>query len=216
VRPVPEEGHYTHREVIILARIQLQPNDAVRKFARVAFPNYRGRTYYADITDREVSLSSHWDGGSRDYFALVKLEGENILRAQVPQTGTPFDGALSTPPKAAPTPILVIVEHSIFCGHDTGLTFYIHPALAPKMLPAPLDGDLSKAEELVLLAAATLKSSYQGRPLRRDTCARHGVSNSDYDNALGSLRAKGYLTKADAVTIDGRNRASSIKVRAFL
>lgn len=194
-----------------MGTIHLHPNDAVKALGRAAFPEYRGRMYQAIITEDPISLNSHWDGGSRDYFVLINSRAQ---RAQAPQSGTMFDGPLSTPPKVAPTPDLVIVKHSIFCGKDYGLTFYIHPKLAPRMLPASADAHgLTRPEQLVLLAACSLKSSYQGRPIRRDECARKGVSPAEYDAALNSLKAKGLLNKSGAVTVDGRNVANTLPNR---
>lgn len=32
------------------------------------------------------------------------------------------------------SPEVLIVEHSIFCGKDSGITVYVHPSVMPKLL----------------------------------------------------------------------------------
>lgn len=94
-----------------------------KSIVRAAFPGYRGRKIRVvpHITDA-VSTLSYWDGGSRSTFVTVNLE-----------TGaaSPIAGINPLNPPAnwrEPTVIqigTVIVEHSIFCGKDTGCRIHI-------------------------------------------------------------------------------------------
>jgi hypothetical protein len=109
-----------------------------------------------------------------------------------------------------------VVEHSIHCGKDEGLTFYIHPSNAIGLIPAKVE--LTPYQRLVLVASHSLKSSYAGRDRYQmaqgeDHCTR-ALNGSDYPTrdqwreAQASLIAAGYLNRAGAITIKGRNAAS--------
>jgi hypothetical protein len=115
-------------------------------------------------------------------------------------------------------PSIVVVEHSMFCGQDMGLTFYVHPDNAAKLLPVPR-ADLTPLERMVLYASGAFKSSYGGRDryeMARDDyhCERllAGMpypSRAEWDNAKAALIAGGFLNKAGAITPAGRNAAKA-------
>jgi hypothetical protein len=95
-----------------------------------------------------------------------------------------------------------------------GLTFYVHPDNAAKLLPAP-GAELSAHESIVLQATCSYKSSYNGRDrysMAHDD-ARWGKpgalesfpTREQWQQAKDSLIAKGLLAKNGAVTPKGRN-----------
>lgn len=105
-----------------------------RSVFTAAFPTYRGRTFRYRLTESPMDVRSYWDGGSRDYFAIVRLADRAVLPIPA-QSG--FDRALPGADAVPMRPGFAIVEHSIFCGKDLGLTLYLHPAdVQPGMLPA--------------------------------------------------------------------------------
>ena len=92
------------------------------------FPDYKGRTskVYAATT---YAMADYWDGGSRQYCKAV-----NLRTSQVGSPATIINNPMN---KAAHSQIeipegVVIAEHSIFCGKDCGITFYVNPANMPK------------------------------------------------------------------------------------
>lgn len=97
---------------------------------------YAGRTFYAEICERVTlpSDSGVWGGGSRDTYSLVRLaDGESV---RDPMTHVaPYLGSGRADRDVPMTPGFAVVGHSIFCGKDCGLTFYLHPADAALMLP---------------------------------------------------------------------------------
>src|SRR5215510_7328144 len=110
---------------------------------------YTGKTFKARVCEQMTipMTAGLWDGGSRDTYRMVRLE----------------DGATIEPVNhnAAPTserhdvvvklePGIAVIEHTIFCGKDMGLTFYVHPDNAAKLLPAPVE--LTDHEKTVLEA----------------------------------------------------------------
>jgi hypothetical protein len=99
-----------------------------------AFPTYRGRLFRLTVTDRPQNVKSYWDGGSRDYYAFVRLADGAVLPMPAQSA---FDKQLAGADAAPMRPGFALVERSIFCGKDRGLTLILHPAdLRPDMLPA--------------------------------------------------------------------------------
>ncbi len=106
----------------------------VKAFARATFPAYRGRKFRL-VTCERVSLSgTFWDGGSRSSYAAFTL-ADSPRSASLPQYAPPQFGGPRETPVVELKPGYAIAEHSIFCGKDTGLTFYIHPSDATPLLP---------------------------------------------------------------------------------
>ena len=113
-------------------------------------------------------------------------------------------------------PDLAVVRHTIFRGKDLGLTFYVHPAAIAKLLPAPSE-ELDAIAKMVLTATRSYKSSYMGRD--RYQMAKEGSqyerarkgeafpTREAWEAAKAALIASGYLNKAGAITVKGRNAA---------
>src|SRR5262245_1950085 len=102
--------------------IYLEPN----KIPHHLRGGYSGKKFKAVVTTT-LTIPSHaglWDGGSRDTFALVHLEtGE--ARAVSDNMSAPWDKGRRDQ-KIELQPGFVVREHSLFCGKDMGLTFYVH------------------------------------------------------------------------------------------
>jgi hypothetical protein len=188
-------------------RIHLEPSQELRAMARVAFPNYRGRTYQIDASGT-VDVRSYWSGGSRDTFVAVNLATRRTLA--VPQNGTPFDGGPIALDGVAIPEGYVIIEHSISCGRDVGITFHVHPNAAAQFLPLPVD--VTDDQLAVLRYTAQLKNTYAGetdiryREAARDT----GITRERWTIAQAELRERRMLNAANAITPSGRNAAQPI------
>ena len=195
--------------------IHVDKNHDAAQLMRRAFPAYTGNKFAVVIRESGMSLVSHWDGGSRDYFEVVSLEtGE---KRAVPQNGTAFD-TFSLDSAPVPANGLAVVEHSISQGKDLGLTLHIHPHNATAMLPAP-SFDLSEHEAFVLAATAQLKASYAGKDRFENSrksypgaLSGHDMTRAQWDAAKSALFALGLLNKAGAITIAGKNTVSARKV----
>lgn len=96
-----------------------------------------------------------------------------------------------------------------------GLTFYVNPSNAAALLPAPVE--LSAHEKEVLNATRSYKSSYGGRD-RYDmaqSAAQYGKnagafpSREQWEAAKAALMARGFLNKAGAITVKGKNALSA-------
>lgn len=183
--------------------IHLDSNDPTTAVMRKAFPTYAGKKYKLVVREGPMSLTSYWDGGSRDYYQIIQLaDGEHVA---VRENGSGFVPSL--PELPVPCPGYAVVEHSIFCGKDAGLTLYVHPDNAVKMLPAK--AEMSWAEMVVLVATRSLKSSYGGRTRFDEAKSDTGITLAEWDAAKASLIARGMLNKAGAITTEGKNAAGS-------
>ena len=112
-------------------------------------------------------------------------------------------------------PDYAIVRHTIFRGKDMGLTFYIHPDNAAQLLPAPA-AELPPVQKLVLKYTKERKASYNGqdryamaasdwRYYGKDWQLDAMPSRDDWQAAKEALIVAGYLNKAGAITVKGKN-----------
>jgi hypothetical protein len=176
---------------------------------------YSGKKFKAIVTT-EVTIPSHagiWDGGSRETYQLIHLETGKSVQASdnmsAPWNAARKDQHISLQPGFA------VVAHSMFCGKDMGLTFYVHPDNAAKLLPAP-SAELSEHEQIVLNATCEFKSHYNGQDRYSMAKTRHEYpwqhnqdkpfpTRGQWDVAKAELISKGLLNKSGAVTPAGRN-----------
>ena len=178
--------------------------DEARKLFRSAFPSYNGRKFQLRGVDGPVDLRSYWDGGSRDYYALVRFDGAVLdMPAQSAfDPAVPSAGAYNIPEGVA------VVEHSIFCGKDMGLTIIVPQSRLAAFLPAAAAPELTDRELSVLL----LVRSYIPK-CRREYAAANGIKAAEYDSIVASLKAKGMLAGNGGITPAGRNLTSNMRDR---
>lgn len=174
---------------------------------------YNGQSFEAEATTtvtipRDAGL---WSGGSRDVYRYIRLEDGKGAMAHNPNAA-PWDAHRDRDFTATLVPGVAVVRHTWFCGKDHGLTFYVHPSDAAKLLPAPMV-ECTEDEMAVLVATRRYKSSYGGKDRRamwNDDHAREPINVERWEHARGLLTAKGLLNKAGAITVAGRNRVSHI------
>ena len=160
--------------------------------------SYSGKQFKAIVTE-SVTIPIYaglWSGGSRDTYRVVRLSDGATIEP-VRHNAAPWDSGRAER-KVDLEPGIAVVEHSIFCGKDAGLTFYVHPANATALLPPVVN--LSDIQRKVLNVHGGIKSAY-----RKQELAYQKVSESDYETAKAFLIAEGYLNKAGAITTKGRN-----------
>jgi len=163
---------------------------------------YSGRKYAFKAVEEVQMNSTYWDGGSRSTWTAVKLSTRQVV--PLPRFGPPqFGGPQSIPPIPLEQD-MAIVEHSIFCGKDMGLTIYIHPSDSPQMITEP---DSATDDEKIVLAYKGLKNTYGGKKNIQYTEAnrRYEITQGRWDIATESLKARKLLNKSGAITPSGRN-----------
>ncbi len=97
---------------------------------KATFPQYTGRKIRVTFTDQVTFSDTNWGGGTRNKYAAVRADGKSgIFNAPAPWVN-PLEG------RTVDLPVdVLLVEHSIFCGQDCGITIYANPAHLPKWLP---------------------------------------------------------------------------------
>ena len=170
--------------------------------------SYSGKQFKAYICD-SVTIPADaglWSSGSRDHYSALDVNtGQNV--ALPGQNAAPWDNSRKDT-RVALRPGLAVVRHTMFQGKDLGLSFYVHPDNAAKLLPAPA-AELSEYARIVLIATRTYKSSYGGRDrfeiARDDYRGKPYPTRDEWNATKAELIAGGYLNKAGAITVKGRN-----------
>jgi len=106
-------------------------DQSIKAILKATFPEYRGRTISVDFTPAITFHDTNWGGGSRNQYHAIGLNGESQRLSVNAPWANPVEGKRIDMPTTA-----LIVKHSIFCGHDLGITIYAHPQNAPRWLPA--------------------------------------------------------------------------------
>ena len=194
--------------------IYIDPKQAA-PIIRATFPSYNGKHCKIRAQDRVTFNGLNWSGGSRSTYRACRLDGTPIESqhdmSAPPPWSNPFEGKTVSIPAGC-----AVVEHSIFCGKDMGLTIYAPPADVAPLLPAPVELDPFAA--LVLKYTVERKSSYNGhdRYQMAETDSRYSFrpegepaptfpTREQWETAKADLIARGFLNKSGAVTIAGRN-----------
>lgn len=177
--------------------------------------SYEGKKFKARVvTEMTIPADAGlWSGGTRDTFRVIRLADGATVEA-VNHNSAPWDRSRRDV-HVKLEPGIAVIEHSMFCGKDMGLTFYVHPDNAAKLLPAPV-AELTAHEKLVLSATSSYKSSYQGMDrydmAKRDTRIVDLATfptRDEWNAAKSALASRGLLNKAGAITPAGRNAIPS-------
>ncbi len=175
--------------------------DQLRSMAKTIF-GYTGKLYKV-VTSEHVRMNSHWEGGSRDFYAVINPQSYRIAS----QSGTPYD---HEPEQVCLNENTAVLCHSIIMGKDRGITLYVHPSFAPLYLEGPKpgpEGNITTNEKIVLIATRSYKSSYAGMSNYRFVEAKRqtGIRREAWELAKQSCIDKQLLNKAGAITPQGKN-----------
>ena len=114
--------------------MKIKADKFIKGLVSKAYPNYTGRKFRLTVAERPINCTSYWDGGSRDYFVFANLSTGEVS-SQVPAQSA-FDRSLSGCEAIHLPEGFVCLEHSIFCGRDTGITIHVHPNNMARLLSA--------------------------------------------------------------------------------
>lgn len=181
----------------------LQPTDrTARELISRTFPEFTGNRISLQVhSSGSMNLASYWSGGSRSYFAVIRLSDSKTFH--VPQNGSGFDPYGTGIKLDLPAPDYAIVEHA-YSGQDQSIRIHVHADNAAPLLPAPTA--LSWTEKVVLASTRSVKSSYAGiKDYRFHEAQTTGITREEWDAAKAALIARKLLNNAGAITVDGRN-----------
>lgn len=107
----------------------------IEPLINATFPQYKGRKFRVEAKDKVTLYDLNWGGGSRNQYHAVTLDGRAVGNGEKFNQAAPWrnnaEGSTVDIPQG-----FAIVEHSIFCGKDVGITVYLNPADMPKYLTA--------------------------------------------------------------------------------
>jgi hypothetical protein len=115
---------------LVMSSFKVSKSDKqIKAILQATYPEWKGRKVRI-TTATEYQMSDYWSEGSRNYVqALAIATGAAAANAVA---GNPFKAGaharIEIPSGVA------LVEHSIFCGKDGGITIYVRPEdLAPHL-----------------------------------------------------------------------------------
>lgn len=109
--------HPMTRQIIKITRKEAAP------FLAETFPNYTGRKFKICLENSITFYDTNWGGGTRNSYTALKLEGSISRKITVPAPWVnPIEGQTIDIPEG-----VIIVEHSIACGQDCGITIHARP-----------------------------------------------------------------------------------------
>lgn len=179
----------------------------VENIISACYPEYKGNKVKIS-TNIPSNLDSYWDGGSRDYFVFYQLSTGNTIDVH---SNHPFFEA-GQPRELGKLPQgILLVEHTIFCGKDLGITIYANEVDLTPMLPEKID--ISEDEKVLLSVTKGLKNSYAGQTdLRyKSVRSKYGWTKEKWEEVKSSCMQKEYLTKGGGITIKGKNAIANEK-----
>lgn len=126
---------YSKSELASVLGVQVSKKD-VLPIVRASFPEWNGRKIRVKASESVRLHDLNWSGGTRSQYRACTINGASIeakrdLNAPAPWDNQ-YEGAKCDIPQG-----IAIVEHSFFCGKDSGLRIHVNPLDMPKFLPAP-------------------------------------------------------------------------------
>jgi hypothetical protein len=100
-----------------------------RKILNATFPDYRGRSISLEFRERVQFYNTNWEGGSRNYYSAVNVNG---VVKHLPDFA-PWDNPVEGNSFDLPVDVAVVMR-TYFCGKDSGVTIFMHPVNAPKWI----------------------------------------------------------------------------------
>jgi hypothetical protein len=92
----------------------------LKQIAKACYPEYKGRKFHY-CEQREYQMTDYWSEGSRNYAIAYEVStGKSGLPSDM--VHNPMNGGAHA--RFEIPHGVVIVEHSIFCGKDCGITIY--------------------------------------------------------------------------------------------
>ncbi len=166
------------------------------------------KSFKAEICDK-VTIPADaglWSGGTRETFHVVRI-ADGAAIAPVNHSAAPWDGRSER--EIVLEPGILVIRHSMFCGKDHGLTFYVRGADIAPLLPNANRAfdDMSANARSVLGVIRSLISSYRAEEYQRMRLTAEQVTT-----AKAELTARGYIDKRGAITTAGRNALNRVSV----
>lgn len=179
----------------------------VAQIVAATFPDYRGRKIKvgasADVTLHDLN----WSGGTRSQYRTCTVAGQPTGSADRYNHMAPWEKA-----EGATLPIpagFVCVEHTFFCGKDSGLRIYVNPADMPKMIGVRSDAKVREEARVQPPLLGYLKE-FVVNEIRKKLDARLQVLLAPYRHVpgpcdwSGGRRVAWFMSRANGTVLEGR------------
>ena len=168
--------------------------------------NYTGTKFRCSSwnDNQPISVSSYWDGGSRDYAVLVNRDNYQVSRLKEP-TVPSIEGSI---PQFCIPQNHVLLINSISRGKNIGIYIYFRESEGELNL-AGEKIELDVFQQIVLLASYQLQASYRLDNIN-SALLRNNVrtwSKDRYNAIRRSLVEKELMNKNFSLNADGKNQA---------
>ena len=135
----------------MIEAIDVKSAPEVKRVILAAFPEYRKQRLYLTVfPEHGVQINSYWDGGSRDYFAIVELA--SLRRMPMPTATHPYFEVAARGMANQSTQFVesdhvgnitlkmlpegyALVQSGVFCGKPATAHVYLNSANMAKLLP---------------------------------------------------------------------------------
>ena len=178
----------------------------IQQIARIV--GYSGRTISLETRETvDATCGNYWSEGSRNTYTFINLGTMSAVSAP---DQSAFDRKVNGLDSVKLVPGIICAKEVIFRSIHS-LVVYVSPdGMNPALLP-PKGPDLSDDERTVLKFTRGYKSTYGGvKNLRFVEANRQtGITAESWEAAKTSCISKGYLNKAGAITVAGRNAIGS-------
>jgi hypothetical protein len=88
-------------------------------------------SYVVRFQDTITFSDTNWGGGTRNYYKFLRTDGKAVSLT-VP---APWKNDIEGQTVEIPDNVMV-VEHTIFCGHDLGIRIYLNTNHIPRWITA--------------------------------------------------------------------------------
>lgn len=165
---------------------------------KAAFPDYNGNKIQSDVRDSVEMYNTQWDSGSKRDYVIIQLSTMRAINL-----GDCPHGMIDNRTIKIERGYLVVTRQ--YSGTNIYIYIYHHPEdITPSLT---VKEELSKNEKIVLSATRGYKSSYAGNSDYRfyEANRQTKILRNEWNVAKESMIQKGYLNKAGAITISGKN-----------
>lgn len=109
--------------------IKIRKSAIVKELLAMTFSSYRGRKFKLRPATKVTLHDLNWGGGTRNVYCAIDMASGKARKLDMTAVApwdknNPEGQTLELPPN------VVVVCHSIFCGQDMGITFYVNPSSA--------------------------------------------------------------------------------------
>jgi hypothetical protein len=172
-----------------------------------AFPSYQHRNGRLEVKPfQPVTPTSYWSGGTREYWAFVRLADMKASPA-IPENGsgfTPDVGRIESLPEGFA--LVCLIDGNIRLAE-----IRVNPDSLNRLIPTGGAVQLSQDQQLVLVLTKSFKPSYRREEASRLWRARGDTLTNRWNEAVSELTRHGLLNRAGAITTAGRNAVEALR-----